>query len=261
MNKFNLTHFRNAVKNEVSENAPEILIGVGIFGFGTAMILSAKATPKAIRLIEAKKEELGQEELTVVETVKTAGPVYIPAFMTGVVSAACIVGANSIHAKRNAALATAYQLSVAALSDYKDTVLETVGEKKTKAVEEKYVAKQIEEHPPVVKDERFITNTDSILFYEPISHITFYSTRAAVKEAFADLNSHIALHGYASLNDLYDYLNQESTDLGEKLGWNLYREGKVAVDIEDLEWTKDGRPCAVIRCDTAPQYYYYRIGD
>ena len=42
----------------VSKHSPEILTGIGIAGSITTTVLAIKATPKAVRLVDQKKEEL-----------------------------------------------------------------------------------------------------------------------------------------------------------------------------------------------------------
>lgn len=71
-------------------------------------------------------------DLKPLEVVKAAWKPYIPAAITGSLSVACLVGASRVNFKRNAALATAYTLSEKVLKDYKDSVVETIGEKKRK---------------------------------------------------------------------------------------------------------------------------------
>ena len=66
------------------------------------------------------------DKLTPAEVVKITWKCYIPAAVTGIAATACVIGANSVHASRNAALATAYHLSSAALTEYKDKVVENL---------------------------------------------------------------------------------------------------------------------------------------
>ena len=106
----NVTNFIKKTKRAVSKHSPEILTAIGIAGMASTVVLAVRATPKALKQIDEAKEEKG-EELTPVETVKVAWKPYIPAITTGVASTICLIGANSVHAKRNAALATACQLS------------------------------------------------------------------------------------------------------------------------------------------------------
>ena len=151
MDKQTVTKFLKGVQSSVSKHSPEILTGLGIAGMITTTVLAVKATPKALNAIEAEKyrqnearreeaieqgyDEVGLvDKLTPVETVKVAWKPYIPAIVTGTVSIACLIGASAVNNRRNAALATAYQLSTTALNEYKKEVVETIGEKKEKPV-------------------------------------------------------------------------------------------------------------------------------
>ena len=124
-------------KRYLKKEAPTILTFIGATGVIGTAIMAAKATPKALDIIEDKKKELGldqSENLRPVEVMKVAWKPYIPAVITGVTSVACLIGANSVNVRRNAALATAYNLSTTALAEYKDKVIETIGEKKEKVI-------------------------------------------------------------------------------------------------------------------------------
>ena len=120
MTKQDVTNFMDNAKKAVSKRSPEILIALGLTGMVSTVVLAVKATPKALQLIEERRKEERTDKLTVMETVGTTWKCYIPAAITGTVSAACIIGANSVNAKRNAALATAYKLSETAFKEFKD---------------------------------------------------------------------------------------------------------------------------------------------
>lgn len=97
-----------SLKTAIKKHSPEILTGIGIAGMITTTVMAVRATPKALILIEERKEEIGAEKLEAMDMVKTAWACYIPAAITGTLSVACLIGASSVNARRNAALATAY---------------------------------------------------------------------------------------------------------------------------------------------------------
>lgn len=135
MNKKGISNFIKTVGNKLSEHSPEILTGIGITGLLSTTVLAVKATPKALRLIDEKKEEYDTDELTNMEVIKTCWKCYIPAAVTASVSVACIIGANSVNSKRNAVLATAYKLSESAFSEYKEKLLKLLEKRKKKKYE------------------------------------------------------------------------------------------------------------------------------
>ena len=81
----------------ISKRSPEILIGIGIAGMVTTTVLAVKATPKALELINDKKDELEVEKLTPIETVKATWKCYVPAAVSGAVSIACLLGSHSVN--------------------------------------------------------------------------------------------------------------------------------------------------------------------
>ena len=93
MDKQVVTNFFKGIRSTVVEHSPEILTGIGIAGMITTTVLAVKATPKALRLIEAEKHDMHKDELTAIETVKVAWKPYIPAAVTGVTAMGCLIGA------------------------------------------------------------------------------------------------------------------------------------------------------------------------
>ena len=168
-----LTKIFNDVKVGFNKNSPAILTGIGITGMLTSTVLAVKATPKALKLLDQAENDKC-DELTTVEKIKAAWKPYIPAVISGSVSIACLIGANSAHAKRNAALATAYKISESALTDYRSKVIETVGEKKEKTIREK-VDKERLQRAPVSKNEVIVTSNDNTLCFDAISGRYFTS--------------------------------------------------------------------------------------
>ena len=165
MTKTDVVKAFNNFKKAASKHSPEILTGLGIAGMITTTVLAVKATPKALELIEEKKREERKDELTPVEVVQTTWKCYVPAVTTGIVSAACLIGSNSVSARRSAALATAYKISETALSEYKDKVIEEIGEKKEKTVREKVEVKKVEQHP-VTTNEIHVTGNGHTLCFD-----------------------------------------------------------------------------------------------
>ena len=83
MAKSNMMNLIRSFKSSVSKHSPEILTGIGIAGMITTTVLAVKATPKAIKLIEAEKRVKHVDTLSPIDTVKTAWKCYIPAAITG----------------------------------------------------------------------------------------------------------------------------------------------------------------------------------
>lgn len=256
MSKIKFKPLIKTIRSGLAKHSPAILTALGITGMIGTTVLAVKATPKALDLIENKKEELDKDKLTVVETVKATWKCYAPAAVTCVTSAACLIGASSVHTKRNAALATAYKLSESALIEYRDKVVETIGEKKEQSVRDA-IAKDHVEKNPVTNNEVIITDRGYTLCYDELSGRYFYSDIEKIKKAANELNRQMLNDMYVSLNELYYELGLEGTKLGEQMGWNVDR------GLIDLKFSAtvsaDDRPCIVLDYRVPPMYDYQNM--
>lgn len=254
MSKEGLKRTIKSAGRVLTKYSPGILTGIGITGMIGATFMAVKATPKALYLIEAKKEESEVEELTPVETIKTCWKCYIPATLTTVLSAACLIGASTVSTKRNAALATAYSISEAALREYQEKVVEVIGEKKEKAVRDAVAKDQIERNPVTKSEVVIIDSNSNTLCYEPLSGRYFKSTIDKIKKAEIKLDRQMIQEMYVSLNDFYWEIGLDGTDLGDQMGWNL---SKGYMDLSfSSQLADDGTPCAVIVYGIPPVYDY-----
>lgn len=273
MNKSNVTKFIKNTKNALGKRSPEILTGIGIAGMITTTVLAVKATPKALRLIEEEKHAQNQEliaearennrpfcgqvdRLKPVEVIKVAWKPYVPAMVTGVASITCLIGASSVNAKRNAALATAYELSKTALSEYKEKVVEEIGEKKEKIIRDKIDQDHLDQNP-ASKSNIIITNNGEQLCYDGVSGRYFKSDLEAIKAAVNRINRAMVYDNYVSLSEFYDELGLEHTNVSDELGWNL-DGGLIEIDY-GTRMADDGRPCITLDYYVAPRYDFAKL--
>lgn len=256
MGKGNISKIINEIQKAVIKHSPEILTGLGIAGMITTTVLAVKATPKALELINDRKDELETEKLPPIEVVKTAWKCYIPAAVTCATSTACLIGASSVHLKRNAALATAYKLSESAISEYKDAVIDKLGEKKEQTIRDKVAEEKMKKNP-VSSSEVFITEKGNTLCYDTISGRYFKSDIDRIKRAENAINKQLLDEMYVSLNDLYDELDLDHTKLGDELGWKI-DDGLVELYFSS-QLADDGTPCVVMDFTRAPKYNFSNL--
>lgn len=254
MNKPNFKKLFTDFKMLTSKHSPEILTGFGIAGIVTTAVLAVKATPKALDLI-AEAEDKKDDRLTSVEVVKVAWKPYIPAAISGTVSIACMIGATSVNVRRNAALAAAYKLSETAFAEYKDKVIETIGEKKEQVVREKVAEKKVKDNPPV-QGSIIVTNKGDTLCLESASGRYFYFDIEKIRRIENEVNRRMLqdITGYVSLNEFYDELGISHTSIGYEMGWNTSNLLEINL-IPQL--TDDERPCVVLDYVNPPKYGYY----
>ena len=244
------------VRGVLSKHSPEILTGLGISGMIATTVLAVKATPRAIDLIEAdsiRNHDGDPHAYTKKEAIQSAWRCYIPAAVTGTASVACLIGASSVNAKRNAALATAYTISETALSEYRNKVIETIGEKKEKVVREEVAKERIKKKPPVQK-EIVVIGDGKTLCFESMGGRYFKSDMETLRRITNNLNFRLREEMTITLNDFYYEIGLDETDVGKYLGWDIDK-GSIEVDFSS-QLTEDGTPCLVIGFQTPPQWVY-----
>lgn len=237
------------------KHSPELLTGIGIAGMVTTVVLAVRATPKALRLIDEKKADIPEEEnIPRIEAVKAAWKVYVPAILTGILSTICLIGANSVNQRRNAAIAAAYSLSESALKEYREKVVETIGERKEQAIRDDIAKDRITENPV---REVIVSDRGSTLCYDSLSGRYFKSDIEKLRRIVNDLNRRMRDEMFISLNDFYCAIDNPDlcpTKLGDILGWNI---DKGYIDLNfSSQLTTDGTPCLVLDYTVVPEYEY-----
>ena len=108
-------------------NSSTILTVLGCAGVVATAVLSAKAAPKAKRLLANAELEKG-EELTVLEKTETVALTYLPVILTGSATIFCICGAQILNQHQQASMASAYALLDQSYKDYRRKLKELYGE-------------------------------------------------------------------------------------------------------------------------------------
>lgn len=244
-----ISNFVKTSKGFLKKHSPEILTGIGVTGMITSTVLAVRATPKALYLLDEARCDK-KAELTPMETIKVAWRPYVPAVLTGVASVSCIIGASTVSYKRNAALATAYTLSEKALLTYKDKVIETIGEKKEKAIRDKISQDEVDKKP-VSNSQVIVTQKGNTLCMDTLSGRYFKSDIETIKKAVNELNREMTYQNYVSLDEFYSKIGLEPIKNGHLLGWNL-DNGLIEIDFGSC--LAEDEPCIVIDFEVPPKY-------
>lgn len=221
----NLKNVGTSLLAGAKKHSPEILTGIGVGGFITAIVFAVKATPKACELIEEKKLDTGKEKLTKREIIKTTWKCYVPTVITAGTATACIIGAAVENNQRNAALAAAYSLSQETMQIYKQKVIETIGEKKEAEIREKTDQEQFNRRPP----QSFEVNPippDTLCCYE---ERYFYNNWDNIRAVVNDLGEEMLNNPFypsVTLNDFFEGVNLPPTTMGDRLAWDLHLTGR-----------------------------------
>lgn len=244
-----------ALSTFADRNKAQILTGMGIAGFISAALFTGSGAIKANQLIEDKKNTLDVDRLTPKETIKTVYPCFIPAVSTAIISTACILGATSINLRRTAALATAYNLSEKAFTEYKHEVLDKVGVEKAReideAIDQRHVNTRSTNNAPL------LVGDGEILCFDNLTGRYFKSTMNAIEKAKNTINATLIDENTATLNLFYSEIDSpdlQGVKIGDDIGWDIE---KLKLDIRfSSTITKDGRPCLVLNYRTTPLYGY-----
>lgn len=253
MTKQSFADALKSVQKALKKHSPEILTGIGIAGMVATTVTAVKATPKALRLIDAKEIE-EDRRLTKKEAIATSWKCYIPAAVTGGFSIACLIGASSVNLHRNAALATAYTISEAAMKEYKEKAIEVVGEKKEQAIRDAVAKEQLEKAN--VKERKFIpTGKGETPCFDPLTNTCFKSDMETLRKAENTLNKRMRDDLVITVNEFLQEIGLDPCDesIGENLGWDIDRG---YIDLDFSSQLVDGVPYLVIGHHNPPRYIH-----
>lgn len=247
----NLSRVQQGVKNlggVLSRNSPAILTGLGCAGVLTTAILTGRAT---LRASEILKMEAPDEQLPAAEIVKLTWKVFIPPVLVGASSIACIIGANTINTRRNAALAALYSLSETAFREYKEKVVEEIGRNKELKVRDNIAQDRVTTNP--VGDRTIIfTGNGEVLCYDALCDRYFKSSAEKIRQQVLELNEELRNDMWLDLNDLYYAIGLPSTKLGNQVGFDIDK-GYIQVDYTGT-LTPEGQPCLSIDMPVYPKH-------
>lgn len=239
----------------IKKHSPELLTACGITGMISGTVMAIKSTPKALKLIEERKEaEKDKNKLPSLEIVKVTWRCYIPAIVTDLTSIACLVCAQSINNKRHAALTAAYALSETAFKEYKNKVVDVLGERKEQSIRDAIDKDRVNRNPPP-ENSSLIPGSGTVLCFDTLSSRYFWVKDVEdVKKAVNECDLSMLHETTMSLNEFYDYLDLPHTDLGDLVGWGM-ADGFIDVGYSS-QIAENGHPCLVISHKNLPRADY-----
>lgn len=243
--------------------SPAILTAIAVTGTISTAILVGKASYKAAELIaEEEQRRIVDHKLEVTKVLvpmdrqdklSLVWTLYIPAVSTCITTVVAIVTANQIGTRRVAAMTAAYSLSEKAFVEYREKVVEKLGEKKEANVRDELAQERVLNNPP--SSQVMVIGDGDVLCYDQHSGRYFHSSMESIKKAQNDINYQILRNSYASLNDFYEKIGLGMLPSGEDFGWNSDKEVQLAFSSVLSE---DQRPCLAIDFYHGPQANYYK---
>lgn len=253
----NVQSMTKNLTTQISKNSPTILTGLSVAGLISTTILAVRATPKAMELIQEERYQkagttLPLPDLTKKEIIQATYKCYIPAAVMGTVTIACIIGANNINLRRNAALASLYSISEKTMKEYQNKVVETFGKTKEQKVKDE-IAKDRVHKNPISDNEIIITGNGETLCYDALSGRYFKSDIEEIKRVMNKLSRDLLSEMFLSMNQVYSELGLRGTKMGDLVGWHV-ADGLIEPRFSS-QLTENGTPCLVIDFDVEPRYY------
>lgn len=223
----NIEQIQRLVKN----NSPSLISAAAVAGVITTAVLTHRAALKSGPVLHQAKVMknarlddpiLDGDDLTPKEVVQAAWKVYAPPVLAGSATIACIIWANQVGLRRNAALIAASALAERAFSEYKDEVVHVLGEKKHDELQAKIAERRLAENPPSPSQVVIVDGSETQRCYDMWSGRYFRSDIETIRRAVNILNKDI-IDGnmYADLNELYSFLHMDPVHGGQVVGWNV----------------------------------------
>ena len=247
----------------LKRNSPTILTVIAAVGVVGTTVAAIKATPKAMKLLEKASDEKN-DELTKLEVVKIAAPVYIPTVAIGVSTIACMFGANALNRKQQESLVSAYVLLSNSYKEYKDKLKELYGKEAHQNIVDSIVKEKTKDIK-ITSESLCCTSSldvdedesDIRLFYDEFSQRYFESTLAKVVQAEYYLNRNFNQKQYCDVNEWYDLLGLTRTGSEHYSGWAGYQFDEDGmepwIDFNHREVKlDDGLTCIVIEFPVEP---------
>lgn len=251
----------SAALEVLGEHSVEIAAGTAIFGVVVTAILASKATPEAEDTLDKANEELKkaayepeekEKEIKKACAVKLV-KLYLPAFISGVLTIVCIVvSVKEGHKHQAAAIASACSASQTALLEYKDKAKEILGEKEVNKVEDAIAEEKIKN----VDESRAIrTGWGDDLIYESQTGQLLYSDMDRVRKLWNTFERSIDSETGCSVADWIDTIQGENSDMAFQHKWKRQKVDETFDLIERAEMTRNGKVCYYLTYWPAPKFY------
>lgn len=244
----------------LADNSPVVLTAIAVTGTLTTAYLTGVATFKAADLILVEEDRQYRETVDEPRIVLDRKEMfllvwkeYIPAAGVGIITVACIVGANRIGTRRAAAMAAAYSISEKAFTEYKEKVVEKLGDNKERVIRDEIAQDQVTNNPATGRE--VLIGRGDILCFDTYTARYFLSSMEEVKKAQNDTNYEILHNNYCSLGEFYNRLGLPGTSFSEEVGWNSDHLLEV---IFSTVLADDGQPCLSLRFTVEPIRGYYK---
>lgn len=245
----NIKAFIKPIMKFGRKHATKILAGGAILTEIAGFYFMHKEAPE----VRKKLDQLPPGS-TMLDKVKTAAPLYLPAALMLITSSGCIVGGCALGEARVVAATNLAMASEAALTRYQQKVVDTIGQDKANELQTE-IAKDLMHERPATQQSIIPTANGTDTFYDPLSGRYFASSESAIYRAKDRVNEIInGIEMEAGVNEWYSALDIPPVGLAKTQKWDIDNKLDVAIDPE-WETMPDGRPCRTLVYYNLPRYY------
>jgi hypothetical protein len=220
----------------VRSNSPVLLTSLGASGVITTAYLSGRASYKAALVIRMENI-VSEEPLTKKDKARIVWKQYIPTAISAGLTIGCIIGGTKIGMKRTAAAYSLLTVSEKAFSEYKEKVIEQIGEKKEQGIRDAIAQDRVDKDQP--KDV-VVVGSGNVLCNEQHTGRYFNCDMETLRRAQNSINAKLIREMEATLSDFYYMVRLPTTSYSSVTGWNV---DKMLELYFSSTLTEDGRPC------------------
>lgn len=251
----NIDRLAHRLGRLLSDNSPAILTAIGAAGVVTTAYLTGKASFQAAQYITETEinSDGARNPMSAKEKWESSWRLYIPAAGSAAITIAAIIAANRIGTRKAAAMATAFAISERAFDQYKEKIVERMGENKERAVRDEIAQDNVRNDPPS-QSKVIVINGNHALFRDDYSGRYFQSSMEDIKRAQNKINYRILHDGDASLTEFYNELGIPKTSHSDEVGWNTDLPLELSFSTT---LTENDLPCICFSFDNTPRPSYY----
>lgn len=238
-----LTDLLKRAENLVRDNSSTILTSFGVSGALTTAYLAGKASFEAVEVIRRAEEagtlsaSLGYKHDRLKARTKVVWKLYIPTAVSGALTITCIVAGARLSNKKTAAAYSLLTVSEKAFSEYREKVVEQLGDRKEQAIRDEIAQDRVKENSP---QGLVIIGAGGVLCFESHTGRYFNSDMETLRKAQNTINAQLISQNEANLNDFYYLIQLPHTSYSSCTGWTSDRMMELRFSTVMSE---DGRPC------------------
>ena len=232
----------------VKDNAPVILTAISAVSTVGAVVMSAQATPLAVRLLNNAECEKGSA-LTTTEKIKTVAPAYGPVAAMTAIAIGTEIWATMLGEKRQSELLGIACASESLLNKYSSKIVEKFGEDQAKTIKKEAIQEAV---PKLIPGDVgvFETGEGQELIVDSWSGRVFRSSEETLRLHYAEFLEQIATDTdtFWPINDFYGLAYIPETGAGRHNGYSSsYKPGDL-----NFVWDSDRQIYKIMYFDNEP---------